>query len=191
MLPPSVDKKGPEAACIMRRAKNHVLVSHKLYKRGAGSGVLMKCVTTKEGKDILQEAHEGTCGNHAASHTLFGKVFRSGFYCPIALSDVEALVKRCPVCQYFTKQNHLTAHNLITIPPSWPFACWSLDMIRPLTTAPGGFNHILVAVDKFTKWIKYKPIVKISSDRAVVFISDIIHHRFGFQFYLAICLGFL
>ena len=35
-----------------------------------------------------------------------------------------------------------------------------------------------VAVDKFTKWIEYKPIVKISSDRAVDFISDIIH-RFG------------
>ena len=26
---------------------------------------------------------------------------------------------------------------------------------------------MLVAVDKFTKWIEYKPIVKISSDRAV------------------------
>ena len=38
---------------------------------------------------------------------------------------------------------------------------------------------MLVAVDKFTKWIEYKPIVKISTDRAVDFISDIIH-RFGF-----------
>ena len=44
-------------------------------------------------------------------------------------------------------------------------------MIGPLTVAPGGFNHVLVAVDKFTKWIEYKPIVKISSDRAVDFIS--------------------
>ena len=51
-------------------------------------------------------------------------------------------------------------------------------MIGPLTIAPGGFNHVLVAVD-ITKWIEYKPIVKISSDRAVDFISDIIH-RFGF-----------
>ena len=52
-------------------------------------------------------------------------------------------------------------------------------MIGTLTVAPGGFNHVLVAVDKFTKWIEYKPIVKISSDRAVDFIFDIIH-RFGF-----------
>ena len=52
-------------------------------------------------------------------------------------------------------------------------------MIGPLTVALEGFNHVLVAVDKFTKWIECKPIVKISSDRVVDFISDIIH-RFGF-----------
>ena len=135
----------------------------------------MKCVTAEEGKEILQEAHEGTCENHAASHTLVGKVFRSGFYWPTALSDAELLVKRCPGCQYFAKQSHLPAHNLITIPPSWPFACWSLNMIGPLPTVLGGFTHILVAVDKFTKWIEVKPITKISSDRAVEFISEILH----------------
>ena len=93
-----------------------------------------------------------------------------------------------PGCQFFGKQAHVPAHNLITIPPSWPFPCWSLDMIGPLTTAKGGFNHILVVVDKFTKWIKYKPIVKISSDRAVDFISDIIH-QFGFPHTIIIDLG--
>jgi len=52
-------------------------------------------------------------------------------------------------------------------------------MIGPLPTAPGGFNHILVAVDKFTKWIEYKPITKISSNRVVDFICDILD-QFGF-----------
>jgi hypothetical protein len=61
-------------------------------------------------------------------------------------------------------------------------------MIGPLTTVPGGFNHVLVAVDKFTKWIEYKPIVKISSDRVVDFISDIIHW-FGFPHTIIIDLG--
>ena len=115
----------------------------------------------------------------AASRTLVGKAYRSGFFWPIAVSDAEDLVRRCPGCQFFGKKTHVPAHNLITIPPSWSFACWSLDMIRPLTVTPGGFNHVLVVVDKFTKWIEYKPIVKISSDRVVDFISDIIH-RFGF-----------
>jgi hypothetical protein len=45
--------------------------------------------------------------------------------------------------------------------------------------APGGFTHVLVAIDKFTKWIEYKPIAKISVDQVVGFICDILH-RFGF-----------
>jgi hypothetical protein len=52
-------------------------------------------------------------------------------------------------------------------------------MIGPFTTAPGSFTHVLVAIDKFTKWIEYKPIAKLTPDRVVDFISDILH-RFGF-----------
>jgi hypothetical protein len=52
---------------LIRRAKSYVLVGDKLYKRGASSGVLMKCVPRQEGKDILEEIHKGVCGNHASS----------------------------------------------------------------------------------------------------------------------------
>jgi hypothetical protein len=45
--------------------------------------------------------------------------------------------------------------------------------------APGGFTHVLVAIDKFTKWIEYKPITKLSTDTVVSFICDILP-RFGF-----------
>jgi hypothetical protein len=33
-----------------------------------------------------------------------------------------------------------------------------------------------VAIDKFTKWIEFKPIAKLTPDRVVDFISDILHH---------------
>jgi hypothetical protein len=139
----------------------------------------MKCVSTEEGKEIHQEIHEGVCGNHSSSRTLVGKAFRSGFYWPTALADAEALVRWCTNYQFFGKQPHVPAHNFITIPQSWPFACWGLDMIGPLTIAPGGFTHVLVAIDKFTIWIEYKPIATLSVDRVVTFICDILH-RFGF-----------
>jgi hypothetical protein len=61
-------------------------------------------------------------------------------------------------------------------------------MIGPFTTAPGGFTHILVAIDKFTKWIEYKPITKLTPDRVVAFISDILH-RFGFPNTIIMDLG--
>jgi hypothetical protein len=52
-------------------------------------------------------------------------------------------------------------------------------MIGPLTIAPGGFTHVLVAIHKFTKWIEYKPIIMLSTDRVVSFICNIFH-RFVF-----------
>ena len=48
-------------------------------------------------------------------------------------------------------------------------------MVGPLKKGPGGFTHLLVAVDKFTKWIKAKPITNICSEEAVKFFLDIIY----------------
>jgi hypothetical protein len=179
-LPAGMDARSAGAACVMRRSKGFILVDNKLYRRGARSGVLMKCVTKEDGYDILREIHEGVCDNHAASKMLVGKAYRAGFWWPTTVSDAEDPVRRCQNCQFFGKQSHVLAHSLITIPPSWPFACWSLDMIGPFTTAPGGFTHVLVAIDKFTKWIEYKPIAKLTPDRVVDFNSGILH-RFSFS----------
>jgi hypothetical protein len=48
----------------------------------------------------------------------------------------------------------------------------------PFKKAQGGYTHVLVAIDKFTKWIEYKPIASLTSAKAVEFIQDIIF-RFG------------
>ena len=76
----------------------------------------------------------------------------------------------------FARQAHVPAHNLICIPPAWPFSCWGLDQVGPLKKAKGGFEYIFVAIDKFTKWIEYKPLAKYSATKAVEFIQDIMHH---------------
>ena len=103
-LPPHVDAKSAEAARIIRRSKGFVLIGDNLYKCSA-SGILMKCVTLEESKDILREIHEGVCGNHAASRTLVSKAYRSGFFWPTAVSDVEDLVRRYPGYQFFWQKD--------------------------------------------------------------------------------------
>jgi hypothetical protein len=51
-------------------------------------------------------------------------------------------------------------------------------MIGPFKKAQGGYTHVLVAIDKFTKWIEFKPIASLTLAKAVEFIQDIIF-RFG------------
>ena len=64
------------------------------------------------------------------------------------------------------------------IPTSWPFACWGLDSVGPLKIAVGGYNHIFMAIDKFTKWIEVKLMTATTAAKADEFINEI-SHQFG------------
>jgi transposase InsO family protein len=88
----------------------------------------------------------------------------------------------------FARHAYVPAHNLICILPAWPFSCWGLDQVGPLKKAKGSFEYNFVAIDKFTKWIKYKLLVKYSTTKAVEFIEDIIH-RFGMPNWVITDLG--
>jgi hypothetical protein len=59
---------------------------------------------------------------------------------------------------------------------TWSFAMWGLVLLGPFKKTPGGLTHLLVVIDKFTKWIEARPLAKINSKQMVSFIQDIIFH---------------
>jgi hypothetical protein len=166
-----------EARRLQRRAQAYTIINSELYKRSV-SGIFQKCIEPEEGLELLREIHQGECGHHASSRALVAKVFRHGFYWPTALRDADQLVKHCNGCQRFSKHRNTPAATLKTIPLTWPFAVWGLDMVGPFKTAPGGLMHLLVAVDKFTKWIETKPIKKLDGSSTIKFFNEIIT-RYG------------
>jgi transposase InsO family protein len=52
---------------------------------------------------------------------------------------------------------------------------WGLDIVGPLRKAPRGYIHLLVAIDKFSKWVEVRPITNLRAEQAVTFFNDIIH----------------
>ena len=84
-------------------------------RKSAKEGILQKCINQEEGVKLLLKIHSGSYDNHAASRTLVNKAFRAGFYWPIAITDVEDLVRCCEGCQFFAKQIHVPAQELQTI----------------------------------------------------------------------------
>ena len=86
----------------------------------------------------MREIHEGECGRHAAAKSLVEKAFRHGFFWLTANADAERLVKTCKGCQKYAKQAHVLADQLRTIPITWPFAVWGLDMVGPFKRTPSG-----------------------------------------------------
>jgi transposase InsO family protein len=166
-----------EARRIARMAKLFTLVDIELYKRAA-SGVLQRYVPIPQGRELLRDIHAGVCGHHAAPRTLVGNAFRQGFYWPTAVADASEIVRTCEGCQFYARKTNLLAHALQTIPVTWPFAVWGLDIVGPLRKAPGRYTHLLVAVDKFSKWVEVRLIMNLRAEQAVTFFTDIIY-RFG------------
>jgi hypothetical protein len=95
------------------------------------------------------------------------------------------IVTSCKGCQYFARQIHSPSYELQTIPITWPFAVWGLEVLGLFKKVPRGLNHLLVALDNFTKWIEARPLAKISSKQVVSFVRDyfslwgpqLYHHR--------------
>jgi predicted choloylglycine hydrolase len=117
-------------------AKSFTLVDDELYKRAA-SGVLQQYVPIPHGRELLRDIHAGVCGHHATSCTLVGNTFRQGFYWPTAVANASEIVRTCEGCQFYARKTNLPAHALQTIPVTWPFVVWGLDIVGPLRKAPG------------------------------------------------------
>nr|AAP03399.1 putative GAG-POL precursor [Oryza sativa Japonica Group]AAT78779.1 putative polyprotein [Oryza sativa Japonica Group]ABF98736.1 retrotransposon protein, putative, unclassified [Oryza sativa Japonica Group] len=88
------------------------------------------------------------------------------------------MVQRCVACQFHSKHTKLPAQALQTIPLTWPFSCWGLDILGPFPRGQGGYRFLFVAIDKFTKWIEVTPTGEIKADNAIKFIKGIFC-RFG------------
>jgi hypothetical protein len=138
----------------------------------------MPSLPMQTSKQTIRKIHECECGHHAATRSLVAKAFRHGFYWPTAKIYVNQIVELCQGYQMYSKQTHMSATALHTIPITWPFAVWGLDMVGLLKTAPSGFTHLLVAVDKFKKWVEAKPIRKLDGKTTLKFVKDIVV-RFG------------
>jgi transposase InsO family protein len=76
-------------------------------------------------------------------------------------------VHRLPeTCDVSSTANHI--HYLA-------FSTWGVDLVGPFKKAKGGFTHIFVTVDKFTKWVEAKPVASITAAKVMEYIREIMH----------------
>ena len=130
----------------------------------------LKCVDDDEAKYILEEIHEGICGDHAGPRSLVSKVIRTGYFWPTMQVDALELIKKCDKCQRFGNVQRLPAERMITITSSWPFVQWRIDFINPLPLGKSRVKFLLVAIDYFTKWVEAEALATITKARIQNFV---------------------
>jgi hypothetical protein len=82
------------------KSRMYHLIDGVLCRQGA-NGMTMRCISREEGIQLLEDIHKGVCGSHSSWRSIVGKVFKHGFYWPIAKDDAIEVVKKCKDCQFF------------------------------------------------------------------------------------------
>ncbi|XP_027183804.1 uncharacterized protein LOC113782091 [Coffea eugenioides] len=167
-----------EARRILLKSRGYELSNGVLYKKSYLRPWL-RCVTPEEGDYILRELHEGICGNHVGPRVLAKKGMLSGYYWPTIFLDSAELVARCKPCQLHAPIHHAPTQEMVPLQSPWPFFQWGIDLLGPFPRAPGGYEHVVVAVDYFTKWVEAEPLTTISSRSVQKFLWRNIVCRFG------------
>ena len=70
-----------EARKVKKKAARFTILNDILYKRGFSIPYL-KCTDEEEAKYILEEIHEGVCGDHACFRSLVRTVIKTCYFWP-------------------------------------------------------------------------------------------------------------
>ena len=116
---------------------------------------------------------------HYGPRTVVAKLLRQGYYWPTMHRDAKEEIDKCDSCQIHSPVPKLPKTILTSIMAPWPFYEWGMDVLGPLTEAPGKVRYVIVAIDYFTKWIEAKPLAKTTGKEVIKFVWNNIVCRFG------------
>ncbi|KAJ9565033.1 hypothetical protein OSB04_000999 [Centaurea solstitialis] len=168
-----------EARKTRSKASRYTIFEDQLYRRST-TGLLLRCVTNKvQINQILQEMHDGECGNHAGGRSLASRISRQGYYWPTLREDAITYVQRCDACQRHSSMVHRPSEPLHSVLVPWPFMRWGMDIVGKLPPAPGQKVYLLVLTDYFSKWIEAGAFSQVRDKEVISFIQKNIIYRFG------------
>ncbi|KAJ9561894.1 hypothetical protein OSB04_007054 [Centaurea solstitialis] len=121
---------------------------------------------------ILQEMHDGECGNHSGGKSLANRVSRYGYYWPTLREDAlrPRYVQYCDACQRHSGTTHKPSEPLHSILIMWPFMRWGMDIVGKLPPAPRQKMFLLVLTDYFSKWIEAAAFSHVRDKEVISFI---------------------
>ncbi|GIL63307.1 hypothetical protein Vafri_17402, partial [Volvox africanus] len=108
-------------------------------------------------RDILSRIHEDPLAGHPGC-TRTAELVRRSFWWPRLAKDAENFVQTCDLCQR-NKAMSGKGHGLLQpLPvPEAPWESVSMDFVVALPKTEGGYDAVLVMVDRLTKMVHVAP----------------------------------
>jgi len=82
-----------EAASVRQRSTRFYYDAVvKMYRRSY-DGILLRCLSNSEAREVFKEAHDDICGAHQSGPKLKDRLYRLGYYCPTMITDAVEMQK--------------------------------------------------------------------------------------------------
>jgi transposase InsO family protein len=118
-----------------------------------------------EERDKIEKAHNSSVGHFGLEKTL-GKLDKLNFQWKYRREHVKRFIKECPHCQ---KQSYLKipiCTHPFTLAAYHPMERLAIDTIGPLPKSEEGYEHIMVVLDCFTRWVELYPLKDVTAPPA-------------------------
>ena len=114
----------------------------------------------------MREVHVGVCGPHMGGHMLAPNIMRIGYFWLTMKTNCCQFVQRCLECQMHRDLIHVPPFKLLhALTSPWPCSMWGVDVIKKVSPkSSSGHEHILVAIDYFTKWVEVASYASLTVD---------------------------
>nr|GEU37233.1 retrovirus-related Pol polyprotein from transposon TNT 1-94 [Tanacetum cinerariifolium] len=107
---------------------------------------------------VIREIHMGACSMHLKAKSVVAKVIRPWYYWPTMHWDTREETRKCDSCQTHSPVPKLPKTLMTSFMAPWLFFQWAMDVLGPLSKAPGKVKFVIMAINYFTKWIEEDPL---------------------------------
>jgi hypothetical protein len=123
---------------------------------------------------IISSQHNATRGHSGIDVTL-NRLREGGYTFPNLELKVRTFIRKCPLCQLTSQIKPLVKVKRFTTAALYPFQVICADHIGPLPKDEEGYQHILVVICAFSRWIELFPTKTTTAEET----ARCIHQHFG------------
>ena len=107
--------------------------------------------------DQIKQVHNSTAGHGGVRRTL-AKLKGNGAGFSHMEDCVKKFIRECPLCQKTSQRKVASTTLPFTLATTVAMQSLSVDSIGPLPEDEEGYKHILVIIDKFSRWVSLYPL---------------------------------
>lgn len=115
--------------------------------------------------DKIQAVHNALAGHKGVKATV-ARLKKLGEVDSDLIAQVRKFIRECPLCQKLSHKKNKVATLPFTLAKYNTMAQLFIDSIGPLKADKEGYQHILVVIDAFTRWVMLYPLKTLEAIEA-------------------------